>query len=119
MNDDSGRDDAPSRVGPGLLAVLAILPTLALLLLMPAMVHETDAGAMLPLHLALTIATVVALPAGVAALFFGQRRFALAAFVVAVPCALAAVGSPYGRVLACAAIVALIGAAMAFLRPRG
>lgn len=116
MNDDTGRDDAPSRVGPGLLAVLAILPTLALLLLMPAMVRETDAGVIKPLHLVLTIATVTALPAGVAALFFGLRRFALAAFVLAVPCALAAVGSPYGRVLACAAIVAVIGAAMAYLR---
>lgn len=116
MNDDTGRDDAPSRVGPGLLGVLAILPTLALLLLMPAMVRETEAGAMQPLHLSLAIATVAALPAGVAAFFFGLRRFALGAFVLAVPCALAALGSPYGRVLACAAIVAAIGAAMAFLR---
>ena len=111
-------DDAPtSRVVPAMLGVLAILPTLMLALLMPAMFRLVDTGAMRPIELFATLLAWALLPTGIALLFF-RRRGAFAVFVLAALVGLATVGSPFGRIVLAGVIVSLIGAVIAWLRGR-
>ena len=124
MNVDDGSsveravDEPPSRVVAGILAVLAILPTLMLAILMPTMVRATAGGEMLPVHLLATVLALVLLPAGIALLFW-RRRGAFTVFVLAALVGLATIGSPFGRIVLGGVMVSVIGAVVAWLRGRG
>lgn len=121
MNEDDGSpteraaDEPPSRVVAGILAVLAILPTLMLAILMPTMVRATADGAMLPAHLLATALALVLLPGGIALLFW-RRRGAFTVFVLAALVGLATLGSPFGRIVLGGVMVSVIGAVVAWLR---
>ena len=117
MNPTEETGTAPSRVVAGLLAVLAILPTLMLVLLLPEMSRQAAEGHLAPWQFALTLAEMVLLPAGLALLFF-DKRAALPLFVGAMATGLATVGSPFGRIVLGGVLVALFGAIVAWLRLR-
>lgn len=114
---DAPDDAPPSRVVPAMLGVLAILPTLMLALLMPAMFRLVDTGAMRPIELLATLLAWALLPTGIALLFF-RRRGAFTVFVLAALVGLATVGSPFGRIVLAGVIVSLIGAVITWLRGR-
>jgi hypothetical protein len=114
---DAPDDGPPSRVVPAMLGVLAILPTLMLGLLMPAMFRLVDLGSMGLLELLATLLAWLLLPAGIALLFL-RRRGAFTVFVLAALVGLATLGSPFARIVLAGTIVSVIGAVIAWLRGR-
>ena len=114
---DAPDDTPPSRVVPAMLGVLAILPTLMLALLMPAMFRLVDTGAMRPIELLATLLAWALLPTGIALLFL-RRRGAFTVFVLAALVGLATAGSPFGRIVLAGVIVSVIGAVIAWLGGR-
>lgn len=117
VDDSHAGDGPPSRVVPAFLAVLAILPMLMLAFFLPSMFKLVDTGGMRPLDLLATLLVLGLLPLGIVVMFL-RKRGAPTVFVLAVLACLQTLGGPFARIVACAGIVAVIGAIAAVLQGR-